>query len=147
MFGDKDHKQGSLGADDGFELMQELEKNTPDEIVRQRAGYRHPVKASLTLQSGNASELLDYKIQGVTGDISTGGVSAMFPLPVRVGDVYRLEFDRQQLDLPLTFARCVMCTLVREGAYKCGFRFFASVCLPENIKTAAATAPVVQSWS
>jgi hypothetical protein len=146
MFGNEDHKKEATAEDAGFELLQELEKNTPDEIVRQRAGYRHPVKASVTLQSGNASELLDYKIQGVTGDISTGGVSALFPMPVRVGDVYRLEFDRRELDLPLTFARCVMCTLVREGAYRCGFRFFASVCLPENIKSAAA-APAMQHWT
>ena len=145
MFGDKAHQKASISEDASFELLQELEKNIPEEIVRQRAGYRHPVKAKVTLQSGNASELLDYKIQGVTGDVSTGGVSALFPLPVQVGDVYRLEFDRQQLDLPLTFARCVMCTLVREGAYKCGFRFFANVSLPENIKAAAT--PETRSWS
>lgn len=136
MFGDANH-HGPIGEDAGFELLQELENNTPEEIRRRRAGFRYPIKAKVTLQSGNASQLFDFKIQGVTGDISIGGLSALFPVPVRVGDIYRLEFDRLQLDLPLTFARCIRCSLVRENAYSSNFKFFAPITLPENIEAVA----------
>lgn len=120
-------------ADDSFELLTELERNTPEEIRRRRGSFRFAVKATVTLQSGNASQLLDFKVRGVTGDVSEGGMGALFPIPALVGDVYRLEFDRAQLDLPMTFARCMRCALVREGAYSSGFKFFANIPLPENL--------------
>lgn len=130
MFDDMDENGSQLNVDQAFDVLQDLERNTPDEIRRQRVHSRIAVKAAVTLQSGNASELLDYKVQGVTGDISQSGMGALFPIPSRVGDVYRLQVDQKQVDLPLTFARCVRCRLVREGAYESGFQFFAPVSLP-----------------
>lgn len=131
-------KSGSLSADSAFDLLQELERNTPEEIRKQRSSFRLQVKARVTLQSGNSSELLSYKIQGTTGDLSEGGCCALLPVPIRVGDVYRISFDRTQLDFPLIFARCVRCHLIREDAFEVGFRFFVPVALPEPLATAAA---------
>ncbi len=130
---------GLLGSDEAFGLLRDLERNTPDEIRRQRAHFRLSVKASVILQPGNASELLKLKLKGVSGDVSEGGCSVLFPLPLRVGDVYRLSFDRQVLDLPLTFARCVRCRLIREDAFEAGFTFFASISLPESVRSAASS--------
>jgi len=133
MFGDFDtNNDVTIGSDDAFNLLQDLEKNTPDEIRRQRTHFRLAIKASVTLQSGNASELLSLKVKGVTGDVSEGGTSILFPIAPRVGDIYRLSFDKSSLDLPLTFARCVRCRLVREDAYEAGFAFFAPITLPES---------------
>ncbi len=136
MFEDLDSNPASLGDDKAFQLLQELEGNTPDEIRQQRAQFRVAVKATVTLQSANASQMLDLKVRGTTGDISQGGMGAMFPVPARVGDVYRLQFDRAQLDLPLTFARCVRCRMILEEAYECGFSFFAPITLPSNLAAA-----------
>lgn len=133
MFDDLENDSNRMGQDDGFDLLQDLEQNTSEEIRRQRIHFRVAVKVDVTLQSGNASELFDFKVQGVTGDISQGGLQALFPIPIQVGDVYRLQFNRSQLDLPLTFARCIRCRFVREGAYEGGFQFFATVALPEKI--------------
>ena len=139
MFDDLDQPANSRGRagkavsdDDAFDMLQELQRNTTEEIRRQRAHFRLTIKAGVTLQPGNASELLHLKVKGVTGDISAGGCSALFPIPPRVGDIYRLQFDRKMLDLPLTFAQCVRCRLVREDAFEAGFRFFSDVYLPEN---------------
>ncbi len=129
-----------LGDDDAFDMLQELERNTPEELRRQRAHFRLAIKAGVTLQPGNASELLHLKVKGVTGDISEGGCSALLPIPPRVGDIYRLQFDRKALDLPLTFARCVRCRLVREDAFEAGFRFFSNICLPESVSPEDETA-------
>jgi len=137
MFGEFDDTGGTIGSDDAFDLLQDLEKNTPEEIRHQRAHFRLAIKASVTLQAGNASELLSLKVKGVTGDISAGGTSILFPIAPRVGDIYRLAFDRDTLDLPLTFARCIRCRLVREDAFEAGFSFFSPISLPESAMGAA----------
>lgn len=120
-------------SDEAFHVLKDLERNTPDEIRRQRAHFRLSIKAGVILQPGNQTDILSFKVKGVTGDISAGGCSALFPVPARVGDIYRLQFDRKALDLPLTFARCVRCRLVREDAFEAGFAFFSPISLPEKV--------------
>ncbi len=142
MFDEIDDPTGKLNSDEAFHLLRELEGSTTEEIRRQRAHFRLTIKAGVILQAGNASELLSFKVKGVTGDVSEGGCSVLFPIPPRVGDIYRLQFDRQALDLPLTFARCVRCRLVREDAFEAGFAFFKAICLPDNV--AAQTGAVGQ---
>ncbi len=137
MFDDPNDVAGQITSEEAFSVLRDLERNTPDEIRRQRAHFRLAIKAAVILQPGNATQLLTLKIKGVTGDVSAGGCSALFPIPVNVGDVYRLQFDRKTLDLPLTFARCVRCRLVREDAFEAGFAFFTPISLPE----AAAVRP------
>ena len=139
MFDEIDPAPGLFDGDQAFDLLQELAVNTPEELRRRRAHFRLAVKAGVMLQPGNASDLLKFKVKGVTGDISEGGCSAVFPIPARVGDIYRLQFDHEQLDLPLTFARCVRCRLVREDAYEAGFAFFTPICLPENVTANGAS--------
>jgi hypothetical protein len=116
-----------------FELLQDLEKQTSEEIRKQRACERIAVKAKVILQSGNSSELLSYKLQGVTGDVSEGGCRAMFPIPIKVGDVYRLRFQLESLDTHLVFARCKRCQLIREDAYEAGFSFFNPIKIPQTV--------------
>lgn len=133
---------GAAASNDAFEMLQELGRNTSEEIRRQRAHFRRAVKVGVVLQAGNASEILAFKVKGVTGDLSEGGCSALFPIPPRVGDIYRLLFDKASLDLPLTFARCVRCRLIREDAFEAGFAFFKPICLPKVTETCAASALV-----
>lgn len=135
MFDDLMELGDSRGSDEAFGLLRDLERNTPEEIRRQRAHFRLSIKASVILQPGNASQLTAVKLKGITGDVSEGGCSALFPLPLQVGDIYRLAFDRKMLDLPLTFARCVRCRLIREDAFEAGFAFFSAICLPESVLT------------
>lgn len=133
MFDDLGKSSGEerLDSNEAFDLLQDLGRNTPDEIRRQRSHFRIAIKTSVTLQPGNASEMLKLKVQGTTGDISEGGLSCLFPIPIHVGDVYRLSFDRNIIDLPMTFARCIRCREVREDAFEAGFRFFTTIRLPD----------------
>lgn len=136
-------KNGLIGVnnEDCESLINEMELNTTDEIRRRRSHFRYSIKTTVILQSANASQLMDFKVQGVTRDISSGGVGALFPVPVGVGDVYRLQFNRADLDMPLVFARCMSCTFVREGAYSVGFKFFSNITLPENFSVKAGISP------
>ena len=130
------HFHNNIELDDEeqeFILLQDLERQNSREIRKQRAHERVPIKVKVILQSGNSSELLDYKVQGITGDLSEEGCRAMFPIPVNVGDIYRLHFDKTTIKLPLVFARCMRCKLIREDAYEAGFSFFLSIRLPETV--------------
>ena len=133
VFDEPDSPLDPLSDAVAFELLGELERNTSEEIRRRRSHFRVEVKARITIQPGNASDLAKLKTQGTTGDLSEGGCRALFPLPVRVGDVYRLSFDERRIDLPITFARCLRCRLLREDAFEVGFAFFVPIPLPENL--------------
>jgi len=118
-----------------FDILQELEQQVDEQIRHLRMHERLTVKAKVILQSGNSSSLLDYKVQGVMGDISEGGCRAMFPIPVIPGDIYRLELEQNEFELPLIFARCVRCKLIREDAFEAGFSFFVPIKLPANLSS------------
>jgi len=108
-------------------LIKDLERQSIDQIRTLRAHERVEAKVRVVLQPGNSSQLRELRVQGVTADISEGGCSAVFPVPVMVGDVFRLQFDPKGIDLPLVFARALRCRMLREEAFEVGFRFFSSV--------------------
>ena len=115
MFDELDDQQ--LSDEQRFGLFQELSRNTSEDIRRQRTHFRVSIKAGVSVQPGNSSELCKFSTQGVRGDISEGGLGLVLPAP----------------DVPLTFARCVRCRLIKEDAYECGFQFFTSIVLPETV--------------
>ena len=125
-------RTGLDDEDRAFDALQDLERQPSDEIRRLRAHDRMAVKASVVIQPGNSSDTLNFKYQGVTGDISEGGCRIMLPMPLYVGDVFRLTFDHPQLDLPMVFARCMRCRLIREEAFEAGFKFFTPVNVSSN---------------
>lgn len=116
-----------------FDLLSDLERQTPDEIRKQRSSERIEIKAPVVIHPGNASDTGHKEpVSGVTGDVSAGGSRVMSPVPLHVGDVYRLAFERNVLDLPTTFARCMRCRLIREDAFEVGFLFFTRIELPDQ---------------
>lgn len=120
-----------LSDSHALELLGELERNTSDEIRAQRQHFRVAIKAPVILRPGGLSDFGKFRLQGVTGDVSQGGCLCLFPLPIAVGDVFRLEFDQAVIGIPMTFARCVRCILLREDAFEAGFAFFAPIRMPE----------------
>jgi hypothetical protein len=122
------------------DLLRELERNTSDDVRRKRTHFRMEVKAGVILQPGSVSDRMKLKMLGTVGDLSQGGCRALFPLPVGVGDVFRLEFDVRQLDIPVTFVQCVRCRMLRDDAYEVGFRFFAPIAFPENLHAVSTAA-------
>lgn len=113
------------------DLLDELERNRPEVIRKQRAHQRVRIKVKVIIRPGNTSDQSKLKIQGMTGDISEGGCCVLSPLPLGVGDVYRLEFEPSVVGVPIVFARCLRCRLVREDAFEVGFAFFRPVPLAD----------------
>lgn len=108
-------------------LLTELESQTPEAIRRQRSSERASLKVNVSIEPGNASDQARGAVAGVTGDISSGGCRVMSERPLAVGDIYKLRFERGELDLPIVFARCLRCRLVREEAFESGFAFFTKI--------------------
>jgi hypothetical protein len=123
---------------DAFELLEELELNTPEAIRAARSSERVAIRVPLIVQPGNSSEIRSLKVKGVTGDISSGGCQVLLPTPLGVGDVFRLSFDQKILRVPVVFARCLRCRLIREDAFESGFAFFTEIDLASAIRNVAA---------
>jgi hypothetical protein len=133
-------EQGN-GSGDSLELLAELERSTPDAVKKARAHTRLEVRCKVFAQPGDMSRRLDMKLQGVTGDISKGGCQALFPLPLHVGDIFSLSFDRSVLDIPPVLARCMRCRMIRDDAFETGLSFFVHVDLPTQLSV-GAEAPI-----
>ena len=116
-----------LGLNGDSEILHDLERQAEGNMRAKRGSDRIMVTLKVILRPGNSSELIDLKWQGVTGDISAKGCRTMFPLPAKVGDVYRLEFEHENVTLPMVFARCMRCQLIREDGYEAGFKFFSAI--------------------
>ncbi len=121
-------------ADVDPELLANLEGQTAGAIERQRGSVRLEHKLKVLVRPGNASQMLAFKLQGLTADLSTGGCRLILPMPLGVGDLYRLEFDRSEHQLPALFARCVRCRLLREDAFESGMQFFTKIELPRTLR-------------
>lgn len=119
--------------DQTLQLLQELERNKPEELRSQRMHVRRQIAAAVTIRPANSSSRLQAELHGSTVDLSEGGCQVVSPRPCNVGDVYFLEFDQKALDLPKVFARCLRCRLVNEESFEAGFSFFTSLVLPKQL--------------
>ncbi len=125
----------TLSENDALESLADLEHNKSDVVKRARSSSRIRIKSKVIAQPGNSGDRLKSKVQGVTGDISAGGCQILFPIPLRVGDIYWLTFDRNVLDIDSVFGRCLRCRLIREDAYEAGFKFFQPIDLSGAVES------------
>ncbi len=116
-----------IKTSDVLAAMSELEANTSESIRASRAHERLTMKIKVIGQPGNISQRHEFRVQGVTGDVSKRGCLILFPVPLMVGDIYTLSFDRKVLDISPVMARCLRCRLIRDDAFECGFRFFSDL--------------------
>jgi hypothetical protein len=133
---DSDLSQDQLRQDLDPELLQSLERQKGEEVSKARMHARVEAKLKVIVRPGNSSEVMLFKLQGITADLSRGGCRLILPLPVSVGDVFRIEFESADHRIPLAFARCLRCRLVREDAFEAGFSFFTPIDLPASLSSA-----------
>jgi hypothetical protein len=129
---DSDLSHDTARQDLDPELLASLERQKGEEVSKARVHARVEAKLRATVRPGNSSEAQRFKLQGITADFSRGGCRLILPMPVTVGDVFRIEIDSSELRIPMTFARCLRCRLVREDAFEAGFSFFAPIDLPAD---------------
>ena len=114
------------------ELVEELASNTTDAIKAQRQSVRLDIRVAVMIEPASLSARDGHKLQGVTGDVSVGGMQILLPKPLNIGDVYQASFNRNELDLPPVFAICLRGRQVRPDAFEAGLRFLEPVQLPQQ---------------
>lgn len=115
------------------ELLRGLDPAQSHTLARARAHARLELRLPVRARPANASEREREIVAGLSVDLSRGGCRLVAVRPLRVGDVYRLEFDAPELALPATFARCLRCRLLRDDAFEAGFEFFGELDLPARL--------------
>ena len=113
------------------ELLRSLEQQQGAEVGQSRKHARLEIELKVVVRPANASEHARFRLQGVSADLSRGGCRLILPLPVGVGDVFRLEFATGSGAAPMAFARCLRCRLVREQVFEAGFHFLSPLDLPQ----------------
>jgi hypothetical protein len=121
-------------SEEDFGLLKDLERQSVDEIAKRRAHERIDRKIRLVLQRGDSSRVNEMRLQAYTSNVSSGGCCVVSTGPVGVGDIFRITFDRSQLDVPMVFGRCVRCRLLREDSFEVAFSFFNPVTLAQSEK-------------
>jgi len=131
---DNQGEENVIAAASALEALSELTENTSDAILRQRSSERVRIRTRVTIRPGDSSRRHDYAIDGLTGDISSGGCQVLTERPIVPGDVLWLSFTDKNLAIGSLLARCMRCRLVREDAFEAGFRFFNEIDLAGAIQ-------------
>lgn len=121
--------QQSTGAD---ALIDELAQSTPDAVKKMRSHTRLSIRAKVIVEPASLSHRDGVKLQGVTGDISTGGTQILVARPLLIGDVYQISFNRTEFDVAPVFALCLRGRQVRPDAFEAGLRFLEPIELPSS---------------
>ncbi len=121
------HNRGDTSGADVEQLIADVERSTPDAVKRERAHTRHSIRAKVTVEPASMSARGSERIEGVTGDLSSGGTQLLTSKPLRIADLYLVTFDCEQVDVPPTYALCVRARLVRSDAFESGLKFLTHV--------------------
>jgi c-di-GMP-binding flagellar brake protein YcgR len=130
-------ERGRIDAD-ALDALRELERSTLDAVVQKRTHARVRLQVGLLTQPASLSQRDGRRLQGVTGDLSEGGVQALLPEPLRVGDLYEIAFDRALVDLPPLVGRCLRARQVRVNAFEAGLQFLAPIDLAQAVRPSQA---------
>lgn len=134
MFDDFDGED-FFSASDALEAIADLEHNTNDAILAQRASERIEIRTKVQVRPGNASERHAFAVETVTADISNGGCMVLSSRPLLPGDVFWLSFNPDEINIGSLFARALRCRLVREEIFEVGFRFMNDIDLTDILTT------------
>ena len=111
-------------------LIDELAQSTPDVVKKMRHHTRLSIRAKVVIEAGSLSHRDGRKLQGVTGDISSGGAQILVARPLLIGDIYQVSFDRSEFDVAPALAICLRGRQVRPDAFEAGLRFLEPITLP-----------------
>lgn len=138
--------QGGDSVQSALDALGDLEQNTDHAILAKRSSERLTLRTPIELRPGNASQRFDFKIQGVTADVSSGGTQALLKQPILAGDYFLMRFNDHADALGDVLVRCMRCRLVQEEVFEVGLQFEhdidTSALLPRHAaRPAAPTGP------
>ena len=121
-----------LSTEESFKVLEELELNQPKDVMEVRCVDEVEVKSTIWVEPGNASDRDGHKLVGMSSRIGKMNVTTVFSRPLRVGDVYRITFDKEALDLEPCYGLCRRCRFVNADTFESMLTFFAPVRMKGN---------------
>lgn len=104
-----------------------LERKSQSGIAKLRAHVRRTQRVTVQLWPGKSGAQEALHLVGRTNNLSSGGCAAIFPKAVLAGDVFRLAFQSESIEIPLVFARALRCRMLSENTFETSFHFFDEV--------------------
>ena len=117
----------AIGTVFAVKVLEELELNQPKEVLEVQCVDEIEVRATVWVEPGNFSDRDGHKHVGMSSRISEESLVTVFQAPLRVGDVYRVTFDKELLDLAPCYAHCRRCYFVNEETFESTLVFLESV--------------------
>ncbi|MFK7818358.1 MAG: PilZ domain-containing protein [Planctomycetaceae bacterium] len=114
-------------SSDAIEALKQLEVSSRSAVMQKRGKSRLTIEINVTIQRGDSSRRSEFTISGSSSDISTNGCKLLAPTPVLPGDVYWLQFAKNEAGIGNVMARCVRCHMIREDAFEIGMTFFNEI--------------------
>ena len=110
MFNDPEN----LDPEAAYQLFEELQLNQPAQVLENKSDEESAIRIAVKIAPGNASEREGPPDTAVTSKIGKLHVVIACEFPLLVGDVYRLEFERERLDIGPVYAICRRCRMLHE---------------------------------
>ncbi|MFT5523074.1 MAG: hypothetical protein ACI9HK_001018 [Pirellulaceae bacterium] len=129
MLGNHLH-DGADTSKSSVEALASLQQNNATAVRTKRNTARLSTNARVKIVAGSTSDR-GTPVNGVCNDVSPSGCRVISTVPLMVGDIYWVHFDKSSLELGPQFARCLRCRFMREDAYEMGFAFFSPVTLKQ----------------
>ncbi len=121
-----------LSTEESFKVLEELELNQPKDVMEIRCIDEVEVKSTIWVEPGNASDRDGHKLVGMSSRIGKMNVTTVFSRPLRVGDVYRITFDKDVVDVESCYGLCRRCRFVNADTFESMLTFFAPVRMKGN---------------
>ncbi len=121
-----EHKN-KLSTDETEDLLGDLELNTPEEIRRLSKSSRMSLRMTIEARLAGASHLGEDRVLGRSEEISKKRVLGVYPRPLRVGDIYQIRFDEEQLKHAPVLGVCSKCRLINEESFEALIQLYTPV--------------------
>ena len=115
-----------------YELLEELELNRPENVQGARENAALKIRCKVAVEPANVCDRANARIEAAGRDLQRQGVTCVCDVPLMVGSLFRVTFERAVVDLPPVLATCDRCTMLNDSAFESHFRFEHPIQLPRN---------------
>lgn len=121
-----------LGDEQISDLLDDIEIRCSADLAAARGMTTVRRKVAVEVRPGNASDRGAVVARVDTTEIRSRSITTMADVPVMVGDVLHLTFDRNALDVVPVLAVCDRCTMLGDASFEVRFQFVHEIALPTD---------------
>ena len=123
---------GQLDSNELYHVVEEFRLSSPAEVRKVRQPGSLFGQAGITVQPADIGARDSMTIKGVSRELASERLLCTCDLPVPVGSIFYLSFDRSVVDVDSVLGVCDRCIMLGPTAFEVGFRFVQDMELPES---------------